>query len=390
MVPALALVLAGALSQLADQVIATAPARGALSIEVGGPGRLGETLERVVVGRLREGGRIVNAGAADFELACSTDVRGEKVGLECTILATSGKIWRKVAGNSATSAIGSRFFEIPSDPELRNLLGPAPLPAGPHKPTWNVRVLPLDKITGADPVLSIAMDQARGASLVLLTERELVVWEKPLGAGAPSIRRYPHTMRAAAQIPRTPLGTLVLDSHMANYRVWSRAEGSVGMTGSRFPLGVDPSGNLLLGDLDPQRGAFQIGAPWPSKLRGVATTRIGGSWFGASVDESARLLVYRGSPGSLFFAAEGAGDAVALWDADGDGLPEVATSAPTLPGEGDQIVVRNARGEVWHSAETTGAITALATGDFDGKGQMELIAAVLYRQTGKAELWIIE
>src|SRR5438046_333332 len=94
------LLLLSALSVLADQVAAAVPAKGAVAVAVGGPGRLGVALEELVVGRLRERGRVANppAGAADVRIECSIALRGEKVVVQGAVRAVDAELWRAASG----------------------------------------------------------------------------------------------------------------------------------------------------------------------------------------------------------------------------------------------------------------------------------------------------
>src|SRR5581483_5719259 len=70
----------------------------------------------------------------------------------------------------------------------------------------------------------------------------------------------------------------------------------------------------------------------------------------------------------------------------------VVTSDPVEPGEPDAVVVRALApaAAVLHRVERLpGQVRALATGDVDGDGQPELIAAVRDDAARKTELWII-
>src|SRR5262249_60524875 len=101
----------------------------------------------------------------------------------------------------------------------------------------------------------------------------------------------------------------------------------------RFPIGPAPDHRQIEAALVPETGLSVLPPPWPPALHAAASTFLGGRWFGAAVDDGAQLVVYQDAPGAVAFQAAGAGDAVALYDADGDGQIDAATSAPTAPGD---------------------------------------------------------
>src|SRR5262249_29174562 len=147
-------------------------------------------------------------------------------------------------------------------------------------------------------------------------------------------------------------------------RVLARASGHTQPIGEAagFPLGTLPDGGALSA-ASLEADALRLAAPWPARAVGVTTAIVGGVWFGAAVDDGAQLTVFRESPGKVLFQSGGAGDALAIYDADGDGAPEVATSLDVPPGDADQIVVRDAHGERWRSGPLEGSVVALAAGD---------------------------
>jgi len=392
---ALALVL-GALAQLAAEVAHKLPERGGLAIAVRGPGRLGSTLEGLLAGQLRERGRLVDPppGAADYRIECLATLGSGRVSVECRVRAVGGELWRAAAGAPAGDDIGRVFVQQAADADARELAGAPTAPLAAAQRPSSIKKVPLGDLE----ILALAAGDALGdgrTHLVGLGERDLLIWSVDVARGAlTERRRIVMAQPPAPVVPRARLGVLlVAQPGQILARLADRAEGLGVRAG--FPVGQLPDRSPLLATLALESGTFALSAPWPAHLHAVATAWVQTApyearWFGAAVDDSAQLLVYQGAPGNLLFAAAGAGDAVALYDADRDGQPEVATSAPTAPGDGDLILIRGARGELWRSPPITGAVTALAAGDFDGDGKPELVAAVRDRVARRTELWIVE
>ena len=356
----LALLLVGALSQLADQVVAAAPARGAVSVAVGGPGRLGTALEELTVGRLRERGRVVQPppGAADAAIECTIAVRGDVVVVEGRVRAVDSELWRAVVGSSG-DVVGRVFAQAPADAEAKSLVGTPQAQNPPtRKPQWTVRTVPVGEVE----IVALAVQKG---VVTALTEREILTVRE----GQP-IAHSPVTLAIAPMTSRALIGGVV----GSNVGLSTRVGG--------IPVGIAPDGRLLAANVDVQASALMLPPPWPQRIHAAATATVNGQWFGAVVDDARNLSVFRGAPNTAaYFSVPGAGDAVAIYDADGDGDPEVVTSAPVAPGDNDEIIVRNARGDVTRKP-VPGTITALAAADG------VLYAAV--RIGGKTELWIVQ
>src|SRR5215470_8759204 len=120
----IALVLVSALSQLADQVAAAAPSRGAVRVGVEGAGRLGVALEELVVGRLRERGRVAQPppGAADLTIECTVAIRGERLVVVGRVRRVDAELWRAAVGAAGGDVIGRVFVEAPADAEAKSLV----------------------------------------------------------------------------------------------------------------------------------------------------------------------------------------------------------------------------------------------------------------------------
>ena len=77
-------------------------------------------------------------------------------------------------------------------------------------------------------------------------------------------------------------------------------------------------------------------------------------------------------------------------DIDNDGRLEVITTAATVPGGGDAILVRSLFGErevqrLEH--RFAGSVTSIAVGDLDGDGSLEVIAVLRYQD--RVNLWLL-
>jgi len=358
----LALVLVGALSQLADQVAQAAPPKGEISVAVGGQGRLGAALEELVVGRLREHGRVAQPppGAADATIECTVAIRGDQVVVEGRVRRVDAELWRAAVGAAGGDVIGRVFVQAPADAEAKSLLT---TPQTPNPPTrkfgGTMRSIPLGDVE------VVALAVGKNGAISALTEREVLTVRE----GQP-IAHAPIPLAMAPLTSRALMGGIVGPTMGLSTRVGG------------IPVGLSPEGRVLSATVDLATSALILPPPWPQRIRAAATGTVGGQWFGAAVDENGRLFVYRTVPGNVHFMVPGAGDAVAIWDADGDGDPEVATSARVALGENDEIIVRNARGDVMRKP-ITGAVTALAASE-------NALYAAVRAPSGKTELWIVQ
>jgi hypothetical protein len=361
----LALVLVGALSQLADQVAQAAPAKGEISVAVGGPGRLGTALEELVVGRLRERGRVAQPppGAADATIECTVAIRGDQLVVEGRVRRVDAELWRAAVGAAGGDVIGRVFVQAPADAEAKSLVA-TPQAANPPTRKFGgaVRTIPLGDVE------VVALAVGKDGAINALTEREILTVRE----GKP-IAHAPIPLAMAPLTSRALMGGIVGSTIGLSTRVGS------------IPVGLSPDGRPLSAAVDVTASALMLPAPWPQqRIHAAATGTVGGQWFGATVDENGQLVVYRGAPGAgnVHFMVPGAGDAVAIWDADGDGDPEVATSSRVPLGENDEIVVRNARGDVMRKP-ITGTVTALAASD-------NALYAAVRDASGKTQLWIVQ
>jgi hypothetical protein len=228
-----------------------------------------------------------------------------------------------------------------------------------------VRTIPLGDVE----VVALGVEKG---NVWALTEHEIWI----LREGQP-LRRAPIPTPFAPTTSRALIGGMI-GTEGGSFGLSTRGRGSI-------PVGRAPDGQILWAALDIQASALMLPPPWPQqRIHAAATGTVGGQWFGATVDENGQLVVYRGAPGAsnVHFMVPGAGDAVAIWDADGDGDPEVATSSRVPLGENDEIVVRNARGDVMRKP-ITGTVTALAASE-------NALYAAVRDASGKTQLWIVQ
>ncbi len=88
------------------------------------------------------------------------------------------------------------------------------------------------------------------------------------------------------------------------------------------------------------------------------------------------------------------GSAFEIADLDGDGAPEVITSAYRAPGDGDELVVYtiddDGSSRVLHrGGALRGGIAAIAAGDFDSDGATDVAALVRLSGAAAGDLWVL-
>lgn len=121
---------------------------------------------------------------------------------------------------------------------------------------------------------------------------------------------------------------------------------------------------------------YQLRLATLSKKGGVRKEILG------LVDDNGRLQLYADRGATPVVQMQNVGAIFDMVDLDDDGALELVTTSAGGPGEKDQITVYRLEGgggvprQLWRSAALAGTVTALAHGDLDGDGKLELLAAL--------------
>jgi len=382
----------GTLDGLVDALAARVPSGGVeLALSVRAPSlspRLAADVGELLAGRLRARGFRVRldgeAGRGDQLIQLELAVGDGKLRASGTAWAVPSALW---APGGALEARAHLYAEIALDDEVRAYAS-APVVAPTAPRDWQVQSVPLGDV--ALLALDVGdVDGDRRAEVVGATAGEVIVWRVEAGR-AIERGRFPLSGRAAPLKPRADLVTISVENgailaHASPFADGVRRAGATAqpLHGFAFP-GVSGAAELI-GGLDSFAGD---GNALPERFWAAAGLRRPGAPLTAATVAPGELWVRAGSAPP--FTARGAGAQVALASLERGEL--VATSAPVEPGEADAIVVRAVAAglPVVHRLDRLpGNVRALAAGDVDGDGRVELVAALRDDAAKKTELWLV-
>ena len=315
-----------------------------------------------------------------------------------------GALWRAVA---------AAFDAASTDRE------PPPRPPTAVPVKWKARrIASLD--LGA-PLLALAagdLDGDRKAEVVALTERHVVVL-RPAGRGLGEVARAPLPADPASIRPRDAVGTLVVAGGEILLRASTRGRGARwALDGKALrELGPLPSFPLcgdLSADLVPGRNYFggagagdkePVPAFYTARCRDGVVDRVGRAVRAQATVEAGGgvAIAIETRCGSRDKACtprrdlrlEGAGVAIELDDVDRDGTIEVIVSGAGAPGDADAVAVWSI-GESGVSKKPvfrrgfSGGVVGLGSGDLDGDGDSDVLAAVRLAGARKVDLWVLD
>ncbi|MBI2897526.1 MAG: hypothetical protein HYY06_28465 [Deltaproteobacteria bacterium] len=363
-----------------------------------------------------EAARVAEGRGAELLVHVASMVQHGRLHLEGTIVRTDRSLWRDLVGGRGGAMVGQIFASARLDAELRFYL------AQPHPPLAPRTQSVLFESPG--PVLGMVAGDIDGDDmdeLVVLRRRAVdVLTLRQPDRRARLVGTLPlDALEPAVTASRDPVGTIALLSGAdGGRRIALRvSDHSVGMVvswdGERFdgpePLSdypIDGAIGILCGTVPRGRNTFEprvvpcspSPAPGPEVGAGPFWAVSYANVLGpdGSSTRSVGLVL---AEARLIVTAAGVtrdlgptGSAVWVGDLDDDGVLEVAHSAASPPGDPDRLTVTTlpASGpqDGWASRTIAGGIGAIAAGDLDGDGAIELVFAEL--TPGGSRIWIVD
>jgi len=408
----------------------------------GTPDRLGQVIGRLMLERIRarkpRSLTLAPGGLDEAGRRAWTTARGLELILEVDVMLGTGHLhlvgmlrecdrhlWRDLI-TPQRGALNHLHASVRMDAEVRAYQGA--VSSGSLR--LSAETFPVQVGGGILALASADLDGDGRAELLALQSRTLLVL-RYLGPrkGLSVALQHPLGGQPATIRPRRPMGTLLaLDrdgdrkpelllrsSEQARGEILSMESGGLSSRGELdgYPLAGD-AGSLLTCAARPGQDQLDGAAARILPADGAApapATGLPAAFYAlrqapapvqkkdepgairALVDSEGVLTLQDPRRGKALGKLRGVGAALHLVDLNDDGALELITSGGGGPGEDDLLRIHKVAGGklsglLWSSAGLPGAVTALAHGDLDGDGKLELVAALLNR-AGAARLMVL-
>jgi hypothetical protein len=377
---------------------------------------------------------------AGYEVAILVDEDGGAARI--TIRRIARNLWIDIVGEKRPEAVEIRFKSPliaakstgPTTPATTTTTTTTTTTdATPTKPAKPRRIYFRQQKHALDlgaPLLALAsgdVDADGEVELVALTTREIVV----VAVADESCRtetRLTLPGDPPAIKPRDPIGALLVadvtgdgvpeilarSSELDGGVVVGLRDGSLARQGSfaDYPAVVlrDPGGAAHVGASRLSDGvnyfskdAFDLSPAWkgfvapalPERFLTIEGLELPGRTLLGVVDEAGELRLHEAGAAAPWVTIADVGAAFELADLDGDGDVEVIASSAKPPGDGDSLTIHSiapdASARIVHrGSPLRGGVAAIASGDFDGDGWVDVIAAVRLVGATRSDLWILE